>query len=68
MGLSGDIPLVGDIDGDDKADLIVRRVSTDTWFWLTSTTGYAASGSQQWGLTGDIPPSGSPGMRKLNSD
>ena len=55
----GDIPMVADIDGDQKDDLIVWRASTGTWHWLTSSTGYtyATAGVRQWGNQGlgDIP-------------
>ena len=55
----GDVPKVGDVDGDGKGDLIVWRASSGTWFWLTSTSGYnyANSGSKQWGnqSAGDVP-------------
>ena len=55
----GDIPLVGDIDGDALADLVIWRASTGTFFWLTSSSGYSPSsaGSKQWGNNslGDTP-------------
>jgi hypothetical protein len=55
----GDIPFFADIDGDHRADLVVWRASTGTWYWLTSSTGYAYAhaGSKQWGSTyaNDVP-------------
>lgn len=54
-----DVPLIADIDGDRKGDLIVWRPSTATFHWLTSSGGYSTSsaGSRQWGAVGqsDVP-------------
>src|SRR5436190_41955 len=56
---AGHVPLMGDIDGDRSADLVVWRASTGTWYWLTSSTGYSPSfaGQKQWGNKGlgDVP-------------
>ena len=53
----GDVPLVGDVDGDRRSDLIVWRASTGTWFCLTSSSGYSAASQivKQWGTFGDVP-------------
>ncbi|MEQ1897777.1 MAG: endo-1,4-beta-xylanase [Vicinamibacterales bacterium] len=46
-----DVPLIGDIDGDRKADLIYWRPGTGTFAWLTSSSGYSSrsSGAKKWG-------------------
>src|SRR4029077_2289594 len=47
----GDVPRTADVDGDNKADLMVWRASTGTWYWLTSSSeyNYAAANGKQWG-------------------
>jgi subtilisin family serine protease len=59
IGSLGDVPLLGDLDGDGRADLVVWRPADGTFYWLYSSLGYSASaaGSQQWGVgsLGDLP-------------
>jgi endonuclease/exonuclease/phosphatase family metal-dependent hydrolase len=52
-----DVPMLGDFDGDRRADLTVWRPGTGMWFWLTAASGYStsASGMRQWGGLGDVP-------------
>jgi glucan-binding YG repeat protein len=53
----GDVPLIGDIDGDSRADLLVWRAPSGTWYWLTSSGGYSPTraGVRQWGAQHDVP-------------
>ena len=56
-GKPGDIPLLGDVDGDGQGDLIVWRPSNGKWYLLYSSTDYDyyQAKSYTWGKTGDIP-------------
>jgi hypothetical protein len=48
---SEDIPLRGNFDGDNRADIAVFRRSTKTYYWLKSSDGIL--GAQQWGNPAD---------------
>jgi hypothetical protein len=53
----GDVPMVADLDGDRRADLVVWRPGVGKWFWLTSSSGYnpSSAGERVWGASGDVP-------------
>ena len=54
-GLSGDVPVTGDFDGDGRTELTVYRPSDGYWFVRFSSHEYsvATHGEFQWGLPGD---------------
>ena len=56
-GLSNDVPLAADFDGDGRSDLAVYRPSTGEWWIRYSLGGYSYSSYavHQWGLPGDTP-------------
>ncbi|MGE4180792.1 MAG: serine hydrolase [Limisphaerales bacterium] len=53
-GLPGDVPLLGDMDGDGTDDFVVWRPSTGQWFVRSWTQGVLVSGLS-WGIAGDKP-------------
>jgi len=55
IGSLGDMPLIGDFDGDGRTDLTVWRAIEGTWYWLPSSTGYTQRHDVTFGGLGDKP-------------
>ena len=54
-GLSADVPVPADCDGDGKIDVAIHRPSTGDWWILWSSTNYLTYSTYGWGLGGDLP-------------
>jgi len=55
IGSLGDMPLIGDFDGDGRTDLTVWRAIEGNWYWLTSSSNYIGTHSFTFGGLGDKP-------------
>jgi hypothetical protein len=53
------VPSTVDLDGTGRASLVIWRATTDTYYWLTPSSGYnyQAAGAKTWGSPTDIPMS-----------
>lgn len=54
-GVVGDMPVVGDFDGDHKDDPSTWKPSTGVWTIPQSSANYSSFIFAQWGQNGDIP-------------
>src|SRR5205823_4012765 len=57
-GVSTDLPVPGDYDGDGKTDIAVYRASTGAWWILNSGTNYTTYSNYNWGNSTDLPTPG----------
>ena len=54
-GVSGDVPVPADYDGDGVTDVAIYRPAFGHWFILNSITGFTTYSARQWGVSSDIP-------------
>jgi hypothetical protein len=57
-GVSTDIPVPGDYDGDSDTDIAVWRPDEGVWYVFNGTT-------EQWGISGDRPLALPPSIARL---
>ncbi|MBP9837560.1 MAG: S8 family serine peptidase [Proteobacteria bacterium] len=55
LGMSGDIPFIGNFDGDNSEDFAVWRPNDGSWHFLLSGTSYNSETTKYWGKKGDTP-------------
>lgn len=53
-GVTGDVPVSLDYNGDGEHEIAIWRPSTGEW-WILLSTSYTSVVTVQWGLTGDVP-------------
>ena len=58
FGISTDIPVPGNYDGDAKTDIAIFRPSSGQWFILKSTTSFLSYVAYTWGISSDVPVPG----------
>jgi hypothetical protein len=54
-GVSSDVAVPGDYDGDSRTDVAIYRPSTGTWWVLKSSTNYSTYTAFNWGISTDLP-------------
>ena len=54
-GVSTDVPVPADYDGDGRIDPAVFRPSTGAWYILRSSTMYTDFVAKGWGISTDVP-------------